>query len=203
MDYYLLKKLGKYSFGSLILGYAAMNTSWATTCSEAEALKTFQDKGDYRGALQELDNCLNTQQEDLDNQDISLFNELLKQVLAPNTANSLDESYRNFQSVLKTHLLSTLEFEFADYFKTNPEADSKLFTEIRQPDEKYYFYYDTGRMISHSRGIALTDKALLWKNLTGEPQRLGFDDINHMTLVYELGLSLTGWVLRFQSSAIL
>jgi hypothetical protein len=195
MDYYLLKKWGKYGFSSFILGYAVINASWATTCREAETVKTFQDKGDYRGALQELDNCLSTQPS-LTNQDIDLFNGLLKQVLAPNSDNSLDESYRNFQSVLKTHLLSTLGFEFADHFKTNPEIDSKLFAEIRNPDENYYFYYDTGRMISHSRGIALTDKALLWKNLTGEPQRLGFDDINHMTLVYELGLSLTGWKIR-------
>jgi hypothetical protein len=196
MDYHSLKTWGKYSFSSLILGYAAINgAAWATTCSDAETVKNFQNKGDFRGALQELDNCLSTQQS-LANQDIVLFNELLKQVLAPNPTTSLDESYRNFQSVLKTHLLSALKFELADYFKTNPEADGKLFTEIRQPEEQYYFYYDTGRMISHSRGIALTNKALLWKNLTGEPQRLGFDDINHMTLVYELGLSLTGWEIR-------
>lgn len=195
MGYYFLKKWGKYGVSSLILGYAAIHVSWAATCSEAEALKTWQEKGDYRSALQELDNCLSAQQS-LSNQDIDLFNQLLKQVLAPNTATSLEESYRNFQSVLKTHLLGTLGFEFADYFKTNPKEDSKLFAEIRQPEEKYYFYYDTGRVMSHSRGIALTDKALFWKNLTGDPQRLGFDDINHMTLVYELGLSLTGWKIR-------
>ncbi|NJO18419.1 MAG: hypothetical protein HC877_22600, partial [Thioploca sp.] len=195
MGYSFLKKWGKYGVSSFILGYAAIHVSWAATCSEAEALKTWQDKGDYRSALQELDNCLSAQQS-FSNQDIDLFNQLLKQVLAPNTATSLEESYRNFQSVLKTHLLGTLGFEFADYFKTNPKEDSKLFAEIRQPDEKYYFYYDTGRVVSHSRGIALTDKALFWKNLTGEPQRLGFDDINHMTLVYELGLSLTGWEIR-------
>jgi hypothetical protein len=120
MGYYFLKKWGKYGVSSFILGYAALNASWAATCSEAEALKTFQEKGDYRSALQELDNCLSAQPS-LSNQDIGLFNELLKQVLAPNTATSLEESYRNFQSVLKTHLLSTLGFEFTDYFKTNPK----------------------------------------------------------------------------------
>jgi hypothetical protein len=200
MGYYLLKKWGKYGVSSFILGYAAINVSWAATCSEAEALKTWQEKGDYRSALQELDNCLSAQPA-LSNQDIGLFNELLKQVLAPNTATSLEESYRNFQSVLKTHLLGTLGFEFADYFKTNPKEDSKLFAELRKPEEKYYFYYDTGRVMSHSRGIALTDKALLWKNLTGEPQRLEFNDINHMTLVYELGLSLTGWKIQVNHNA--
>lgn len=200
MGYYLLKKWGKYGVSSFIFGYAAINVSWAATCSEAEALKTFQEKGDYRSALQELDNCLSAQPA-LSNQDMGLFNELLKQVLAPNTATSLEESYRNFQSVLKTHLLSTLGFEFADYFKTNPKEDSKLFAELRKPEEKYYFYYDTGRVMSHSRGIALTDKTLLWKNLTGEPQRLEFNDINHLTLVYELGLSLTGWKIQVNHNA--
>ena len=175
------------------------SASFATTCGDSESLKTLQEQSDYRGALQEIDKCLGAaEQPSVD--DLSLFNDLMKQVLATADNSTLEEVYRNFQSVLKTHLLRELEFEFADYFKTHAEDDAKLFSEARVEGETYYFYYDTGRMLSHSRGIALTDKSLIWKNLTGGQQRLMFDDVKSMTLVYERGLSLTGWKLRVNNN---
>jgi hypothetical protein len=195
----LFKDLRKYSILIALCSLPFTHTL-AATCGDAETFKTLREQGDYRGALQELDKCISAAGDKKVATDLTLLNELMKQILRSADTSSFDEVYRNFQSVLKIHLLSKLEVEFADFFKTHPKEDAKLFTELRKADEKYYFYYDTGRMLSHSRGLALTDKALLWKNLTGVSVRLPFDDIKSMSLIYELGLSLTGWKLRINNS---
>lgn len=172
------------------------NAPLASTCSDSEALKTLRNKGEYRSALQEMDTCLaNTKQASTDAQ--ALFNDLIKQVLTVDETTSSDDIYRNVQSVLKIHLFQALKFEFADYFEKNPTEHAQLISHMLLPrGEEYRFYYDTGRMFSHSRGIALTDKSLVWKNFTEESNSLAFDDIKSMTLIYEPGLSLTGWKLR-------
>lgn len=181
---------------ALALCWLPLNAPLASTCSDSESLKTLRDKGEYRSALQEMDKCLAAASKQASAQDQALFNDLIKQVLTADQSTSSEEIYRNAQSVLKIHPLSGLKFEFAQHFKMHPTDDAKLFSKVRKAEEKYHFYYDTGRLFSHSRGFALTDQSLIWKNLIGKPNRLAFDDIKSMTLLYELGLSLTGWKLR-------
>ncbi len=190
-------RLCKYSF-VIALGSFPLSASFAGPCSNSEILKIYTEKGDYRGALRHLGYCLNLKGIKPSADDRRLFDELLKQVLAIE-----GEVYRNFQSVLKNHyILRELEFKLASDFKKHPKNDAKLFSEVRQANEKYYFYHDTGRMLSHARGIALTDKSLIWKNLAGKQHRLAFDEIKSMTLVYDRSyslnsnLSLTGWRVR-------
>jgi hypothetical protein len=179
--------------------------SIASTCSDSEFLKSLIEVGNYRSALQRMDRCLRaSKQPEAD--DWQLFNELIKQVLTVSSSTSFEEAYRNFQKVLQIHLLSGLKFKLASYFEDHPTDNHNLFSEVRETYEKYYFYYDTGRLFSHSRGIALTERSLIWKNFTGEPHRLAFDNINSMTLAYDRGFSLnsnfslTGWKLRINSS---
>jgi cobalamin biosynthesis protein CobT len=78
-------------------------------------------------------------------------------------------------------------------------------------DTTYYFYFDTCKATSGSRGIALTDQAIVWKNmlgssiswnnLTGSASRVAFDEISKISLIHELGLSsITGWKLRLNDN---
>jgi hypothetical protein len=171
-----------------------LSASFASTCSNSESLKTFIERGDYRWALSEMDNCLTTMEKQ-STEDLQLFDSLVKKILSVNKDISFEEAYRNFQSVLKIQPLNDLNFELKHYFET--DKDNQLFSTVREADEKYYFYYDTGRLFSHSRGIALTDKSVIWKNLSSKPVRLAFNDIKSLKLIYDRGLSLTGWTLRF------
>jgi len=181
---------------SLILALCSfpLSYSFALTCSDSESLKTFMEKGDYRGALQNMDTCLSVQKQPSQD-DQNLFNDLIKQVLSANDSISFNDGYRNFQAVLKIRLLNNLKFKLKSDFEKHPKKDAKLFSKVRDKGEKYYFYYDTGRMLSYSRGIALTDQSLLWKNMTGKPHRFAFNEIKSIKLVYKRGLSLTGWQL--------
>jgi hypothetical protein len=195
--------LYKYSLIIVLCCGFPLNASFATTCSDLEAITTPMAQGDYRDALEKMNNCLDKQTSASDQQ---LLNDLLKRVLAPvGDETSFDEVYGNFQEILKIPSLKKLEFEMGSYFEKHPKKAKKLFADVQGKGEKYYFYYDTGRFLSHSRGIALTDKSLIWKNLTGEAQRVGFDDIKTMMLSYDHGLSLnsnlslTGWKLRLNN----
>lgn len=156
----------------------------------------------YRGALQEMDKCLAPNKSS--KEDWELFAILIEHVLKANDSTSFEQASQNFQSVLSVSLFKGLTFQFAHYFETHPKPDTKLFSKVREAEEKYYFYYDSGRLFSHSRGIALTDKSLIWKNLTGKPRRLAFDDIMSVALVYDRrflnsDLSFTGWKLRLNN----
>lgn len=190
--------LRKYSI-ILALCWLPLNASLASMCSDSEIIKISMDKEDYRTALQEMDKCLAVSKQS-EAYDLDFFNDLIKQILTADDFSSSEDVYRNFQSVLKIHLLKGLKFQFAEYFKTHTTDNDELFAKVQKTDEKYYFYHDTGRMLSYSRGIALTDKSLIWKNIIGEQQRLAFDDIKSMTLIYELGLSLTGWKLKVNNN---
>gem|GEM_PF-1030211 len=165
-------------------------------CLNSEQYKAQMEKQNYRAALQTLDQCVRLAEDKIASEDGREFNHLLT-LLVSQTGLPLDDSYRNFQSLLSVYVLKELSFELATHFETHPEHDKKLFSQLRKPEEKFYFYYDTGRMLPHSRGIALTEQHLLWKNLTGDPQALAFQDISHLQLAYERGLSLslTGWKL--------
>lgn len=187
-------KLCKYSI-IITLCWLPLSGFSASNCSESESLKTMMANGNYRSALQEMDKCLAAFKQ-LSVVDFGMFNNIIKHVLTVNKSTSLEDVYRNFQSVLKIHRFTDLEFQFARYFKTHLKDDVNLFSTVRQADEKYYFYYDSGRVFSYSRGLALTDKSLIWKNIIEGPYRLVFDDIKSIKLIYEYGLSLTGWQLQ-------
>jgi len=189
---------------SQFIGIAALcglplSAALATTCHESETITTFQAQGEHTKALQALDECLSASKTPTA-EELTAFNNLVKQVLTMADTTSEEAVYQNFQAVLKSYLFKGVEFEFADHFKTHPKDDEKLFSEVRQSEEKYHFYHDTGRMWSHSRGIALTDQAILWKNLTGDPQRVSFDELKNITLIHELGLSLSGWKVRLNDN---
>ncbi|MDM8566747.1 hypothetical protein QUF74_13980 [Candidatus Halobeggiatoa sp. HSG11] len=186
-----MNKLYKYWF---ILLWLPMNISAAVLCSDLKSLQTHKDQDNYRDALQLMGNCLTKISPQPSTDDLLALDEIIGQVLLLDDALSFEDSYRNFQSVIENYYhLQGLEFKFADYFQ---RPKSKLFSKLYKPEEKYYFYYDTGRMLSFSRGIALTNKAVIWKNITDEAQRMDFSKINTIALIYERGLSLTGWKLR-------
>lgn len=153
----------------IVVGMSPLNASFAGQCSNLPSVKNLLEQGNYRNALQHMDKCL-TEFGQPEAQDWEQFKTLIGQVLTLSSSTSFEQAYRNFQSVLKTHLLNGLEFQFRDYFDTHQQ--SSLFSLVREAQEKYYFYYDTGRIISHSRGIALTEQSLIWKNLT-EPLSFG------------------------------
>jgi len=190
-------------FGLVIaVSLSPLSAPFAAQCSDLPSVKNQREQGNFRGALQHMDKCL-TEFGQPEAEDWEQFKALIGQVLTLSDSTSFESVYRNVQSVLKTHLLNGLEFHFRDYFEMHQQLS--LFANVREAEEKYYFYYDTGRLFSHSRGIALTEQSLIWKNLTGNSYRLAFDDIKSMTLIYDHGfslnsdLSLTGWKLRVKS----
>ncbi|MBE9562649.1 MAG: hypothetical protein IMF12_07290, partial [Proteobacteria bacterium] len=186
-----MNKLYKYWF---VLLWLPMNLSATVLCSDLQTLQTHKNQKDYRSALQLMGSCLTKIKPQPSTDDLLALDGIIKQVLVLDKTLPFEESYRNFQSVIENHYyLHDLEFKFANYFQ---QPKTKLFPKLRKAEEKYYFYYDTGRMLSFSRGIALTDKAVVWKNITDKPQRLEFEKIDSITLIYEQGLSLTSWKLR-------
>ncbi len=188
-----MNKLYKYWF---VLLWLPMNISAAVLCSDLQSLQTFKEQGNYRSALQLMGSCLTKINPQPSTDDLLVLDEIVNQVLIAGKL-PFDASYRNFQSVIKNYYyLKDLKFKFADYFQ-RPKAKlfAKLFAKLLT-GEKYYFYYDTGRMLSFSRGMALTNNAILWKNLADKSQRLAFEKITSIALIYERGLSLTGWKLR-------
>jgi hypothetical protein len=189
----------------ITIGLSPLNAPFAAApCSHLPSVKNLLKQNNFRKALQHMDKCLSEFQQP-EMEDWKLFKALIRQVLTVSDSTSFEEAYRNFQSVLKTHLLNGVEFQFRDYFDRYQQLF--LFSEVREAPEKYYFYYDTGRFLSHSRGIALTEQSLIWKNLTDSASRLAFDEINSVTLIYDHGftlnndLSLTGWKLGIKSRA--
>jgi len=191
----------------IVLCWPPSSAAVTTNCHDTESLKTFREQGEYIKALNEMDNCLALAVDKQPSKnDLHLFVDLIKQVLTKDYSTSLEQASHNFQSVLEIYLLNKPEFKFAHYFENHPTENTQLFSKVREVGEKYYFYYDTGRLFSDSRGIALTDKSLIWKNFIGKAHRLAFDDIQMLTLVYDKGyflnknLSWTGWKLRINNN---
>ena len=195
----LLRKQYYLFLSFFIFAFPPFTSSQAIECREFEVIKVAINKQDSRSALQELDKCLATS-EHPSPEDVKVFNDLLKTLLNQYDL-SAEETYYNFQTILSIHPLKELKFELSDFFDTHPQEDKKLFSEVRLPEEKYRFYYDDGRLLSHARGIALTDHDLIWKNLTGPAQALPFNAVKNLKLVYERGLSLTGWKLRINDTS--
>ncbi|MFK5969700.1 MAG: hypothetical protein QM487_06210 [Candidatus Marithrix sp.] len=190
-----MDKLYKYWF---ILLWLPMNISAAVLCNDLRSLQTLKEQGNYRSALQLMGSCLTKINPQPLSDDLLALDEIIEQVLILDKGLPFEDSYRNFQSVIENYYyLQDLEFKFADYFQ---RPKTKLFPKLHKAEEKYYFYYDSGRILPFSRGIALTNKAILWKNIADDPQRLSFDQINNIALIYERGLSLTGWKLRINNN---
>lgn len=103
--------------------------------------------------------------------------------------------YANFKLILSLHYFDGLDFKFltGDF---DLDAEVNAFSELRTPGETAYFYYDTGRIISGSRGILITDENLYFHNFMGDTTKVPLNDINTVALTYEKGISLTGWKLR-------
>lgn len=188
-----MNKLYKYWF---ILLWLPLNVSAAALCNDLQTLQTHKDQDNYRSALQLMGSCLTKINPQPSTDDLLALEGLVEQVLLLDDVLSFEDSYRNFQSVIESYYyLQGLEFKFADYFQ---HSKTKLFPKLKSG--KYYFYYDTGRILSFSRGIALTKKSIVWKNIVGEPQHLAFEKINSIALIYEPGLSLTSWKLRINEN---
>lgn len=194
-----LNRLVKYSLVATLC-WLPLNSAQATECRDAEVFKTFMEKQDYRDALQDLDKCLSEIQQS-SAEDMKSFDDLVKQIFSQYKL-TIEESYSNFQSVLSTHALKGLEYKLANHFESHPDEDKKLFDKIRNPEEKIYFFHDASRTPLDPRGFALTNKTLLWNNLAEEPQAIAFNDIQHVKLIYERGMSLTGWELQINDQKI-
>jgi hypothetical protein len=186
----------------------AILAGWKTLCGEKRDVDT--DIPPIK-KLQSLEDCFSTKYGDnfknefkLSQTDSELLNLLTTQIFAKKDI-PLAKGYENFKIVLSTHFFSDLDIKFKENF--GKELESELFEEVKKPAENYYFYFDTGRVLSGSRGLALTNQSIIWKNLfcasiswkqlTGSATRLAFDKISSVTLVYERGIkSITGWKLR-------
>ncbi|RKZ60455.1 MAG: hypothetical protein DRQ99_22040 [Candidatus Parabeggiatoa sp. nov. 3] len=175
--------------------------SFAGLCSNYETLKMHIKQANYRPALLEMSHCLKAVKlPSVD--DLEQFDALIQLVLTADSNTADEDIYRNFQIVLKNHYeFRELNFQFKNKLKTR----NHLFYNKRHDHEKYYFYYDTGRILSYSRGIAFTNQSLIWRNLIGFTQHLAFDDIKTIKLIYDQryvlnnDLSLTGWKLQINN----
>lgn len=141
--------------------------------------------------LENLNTCLaNLQEFEVSVEDQNLLTKLIESILQQPQV-ELEEGYRRFKAILNTYGFSDLAFQFQ--FSA---TDIQPFSEQMSKVEKLYFYHDTGRFFSDSRGVALTDHAVIWKNIWGEPQRINFPQIGSVKLLFERGLSFSGWKLR-------
>jgi hypothetical protein len=165
----------------------------ALTCSESSYLQNLIQKQQYQQAIQVLDQCLSASTP-VRESDKQLFEQLYDS-LSTQYDVSNEQFYQNVQTLFKIQPLKTLTIRWAEDLENDyPFANLKLDT------EKYYFYYDTGRLQSQGRGIVLTDKAIIWKNMLGMAQRIEFSNIQQLELVHEYGLSLTAWQLRINQT---
>lgn len=161
----------------------------ALTCGESSYLQSLISKQQYTQAIQVLDECLAISGQVVE-QDNQLFNQLLEKILHQYDISN-EQVYRNFHAVFQVQPLNSLQIRWAkDLENDYPFADMKL------DSEKYYFYYDTGRLQAQRRGLVLTDRAIIWKNMLGNAQRVEFKQIQQLELLHEYGLSLTAWKLR-------
>jgi len=164
----------------------AILAGWKTLCSYKEL-----EQGSPIKELQLLDACFSYygKKFKLSHNDSKLLKKLTNSIFEKSEL-PFDTGYNHFKVVLSTHFFQKLDFQFQNHLNTQTIA--KLFKAVRLPAENYYFYFDTGIVISESRGIALTDKAIIWKNLlgtsisgknlTGSASRLAFDKISSVTL---------------------
>lgn len=152
-------------------------------------------KGHLGSAVKILDELTFNFSEETTKEDIVLLEYCITNILQRYEGKFL-YLYSDFKDVLSLRLFEDCDFHFLDE-NSDIEDEINAFNEIREPEETVYFYYDTGRILSDSRGALLTDEAIYWKNSIGDSKRLNYENIISATLVYEKGLSLTGWKLIF------
>ncbi|MDM8566687.1 hypothetical protein QUF74_13675 [Candidatus Halobeggiatoa sp. HSG11] len=168
-------------------------------CKEASFYKELVDSMDYRGALLEIHKCIALYDEPA-TKDIDSFNAILTKILEQKTV-SETELYKNFVAILSLPYFSNLNFRFSNYFETQPTKQASLFPDVHLTStNKYHFYFDTGRVMSDGRGLALTKNSILWKNLLGTQESMSFSNLKNFTLIFERGVSLSGWKLRINVS---
>ena len=166
-------------------------------CKEASFYKGFIDDMDYRGALLEIHRCIALYDEPA-TEDIDSFNEILTKILEQKNV-SESEKYKNFVAILSLPYFSSSNFRFSNYFETQPTKQTSLFSDVHLATNKYYFYFDTGSVMSDGRGLALTKNSILWKNLLGSQKSVNFSDLKSFTLIFKRGLSFSGWKLRINN----
>ncbi|OAD23776.1 hypothetical protein THIOM_000382 [Candidatus Thiomargarita nelsonii] len=179
----------------------AILAGWVTLCSDKHVAQ-----GDPIKDLQLLDACFSKYDKrfKLSQTDNELLSKLTTSIFEKRNI-LFAQGYNNFKTVLSTHFFNDLKFKFKNNFDVQTRA--KLFKSERYSDESYYFYFDTGKVTSGLRGLLLTDKSIIWKNLlgssiswrnlTGSATRLPFNEISSVTLVHEIGFdAITGWKLR-------
>jgi hypothetical protein len=109
------------------------------------------------------------------------------------------ELYKNFRLILSLHYFDDLSFYFlADDFDI--DGSFAVFDELKTPEETSFFYFDTSRLGSGSRGILLTDERIYFENLLGGAHAVDLVEIDTITLAYGKGISLTGWKLRINDN---
>lgn len=151
--------------------------------------------GDIKGAVKIYDEIRHNFSDYLTEEDKSKFTNGIYTILSNYDGEFLD-LYDNFKFVLLLHYYDGLSFYFSSE-DFDIDESLKVFDELREPEETSYFYFDTGRFISNSRGLLLTDETLYYHNFSEDTHAIALDDISAITLSYEKGLSLTGWKLRF------
>ncbi|MCV6636845.1 hypothetical protein [Candidatus Albibeggiatoa sp. nov. NOAA] len=180
-------------YGWLFFLLLLAQPTFALTCSESSYLQGLIQKQQYQQAIQVLDQCVCASGQER-KVDIDLLNQL-REILLTQIDVSEQQIYQNFQTLFQIQPLKNLEIQWSEDLEIDyPFVDLKLAT------EKYHFYYDTGRLQTQGRGIVLTDKAIIWKNMLGKAQRIDFSKIQQLELVHEYGLSLTAWQLRINQT---
>lgn len=155
-------------------------------------------KGDDRAAIKLLDELSYHFPKYFTEDDKTLLKDGITKILTNYDGEFID-LYDNFRLILSLRFFENLDFNFLSN-DFDIETEINVFEDFREPEETSYLYYDTGRLLSDSRGILLTDESLYLKNSIGDTQKLNFDNIDTVTLIYEKGLSLTGWKLRFNDN---
>ena len=196
----------------------AILAGWVTLCHDKQIYHDNPLK-----ALQLLDACFSVYGTEfqLSQADDLLLNKLLTLIFEKQNIN-FAEGYNTFKILLSTHFFKDIKFKFGHL---EQEANDNLppwwctskkahFVKYASTDFKCvlpksndYFYFDMGRVISGARGLLLTNKAIVWKNvlgdsiswenLTGLGKQLFFEDISSISLIHEMDLSsLAHWKLR-------
>lgn len=164
---------------------------------ERQYRSVYQDsitQGNTKDALKILDEIKYYSSETFTNDDKGQLKNLIN-IIIGDYDGDYATLYNNFKLILSLHYFDGLDFKFLTN-NYDLDAEVTVFGELRVPEETAYFYYDTGRILSGSRGILITDENLYYQNFMGDPAKVALNDIETVALTYEKGVSLTGWKLR-------
>lgn len=174
-----------------LVGSLGWHIAWAANCIDSTHFQNFTAQRQFRQALLELDQCMQSVGH-VHVADSKVLQQLLSIVLE-NKPVDFNHAYLNFKTVLSLHYFDNLALRFVDFFEMRPQAQQQLFAQQHNINKSFYFYHDTGRLRTLQRGIALTQNTLFWRNLLGDAQKLPFSQIKSVTILNEPGLSFTAW----------